>query len=255
MPVSIAYRKDVLLDGQNPCYLYGYGSYGINLDPRFSTVRLSLLDRGFVFAMAHIRGGSEMGRLWYENGKFLQKKNTFTDFIAVAEALIAAGYTQSDRLAISGGSAGGLLMGAVMNMRPDLFQVVVADVPFVDVMNTMLDESIPLTVTEYEEWGNPNDQRYFDYMLSYSPYDNVERKAYPHILITGGLNDPRVQYWEPAKWAAKLRDYKTDDHTLLLKTNMGAGHGGASGRYERIKEVAFEYAFILDKLSGKNDDK
>lgn len=250
VPVSLAYRKDLVLDGSNPCYLYGYGSYGINLDPRFSTVRLSLLDRGFVFAMAHIRGGSEMGRLWYEHGKFLQKKNTFTDFIAVAETLIAEGYTQSDRLAISGGSAGGLLMGAVMNMRPDLFRVVVADVPFVDVMNTMLDESIPLTVTEYEEWGNPNDRIYFEYMLSYSPYDNVERKAYPHILITGGLNDPRVQYWEPAKWAAKLRAMKQDDHTLLLKTNMGAGHGGASGRYERIKEMAFEYAFVLDKIGA-----
>lgn len=255
VPVSIAYRKGLTLDGTHPCYLYGYGSYGINLDPRFSTVRLSLLDRGFVFAMAHIRGGSEMGRLWYETGKFLQKKNTFTDFISVAETLIEKGYTQSDRLAISGGSAGGLLMGAVTNMRPDLFRVVVADVPFVDVMNTMLDESIPLTVTEYEEWGNPNDRIYFEYMLSYSPYDNVGRKAYPHMLITGGLNDPRVQYWEPAKWAAKLRDYKVGDGTLLLKTNMGAGHGGASGRYERIKEMAFEYAFVLDKMPMAFTDK
>lgn len=249
VPLSIAYKKGMVLDGNNPCYLYGYGSYGINMDPYFSTGRLSLLDRGFVFAMAHVRGGSEMGRKWYDNGKFLFKKNTFTDFIACAETLVASKFTNANSLAISGGSAGGLLMGAVMNLRPDLFKVVVADVPFVDVMNTMLDETIPLTVTEYEEWGNPNDKTYFEYMLSYSPYDNVERKAYPNILAIGGLNDPRVQYWEPAKWTAKLRDYKTDQNTLILKTNMGAGHGGASGRYERIKELAFEYAFVIDHLT------
>jgi len=248
VPLSIAYKKGLKKDGNNPCYLYGYGSYGANMDPYFSTIRLSLLDRGYVYAMAHIRGGSEMGRQWYEDGKFLNKKNTFTDFIACADALIANDYTNSNKLAMSGGSAGGLLMGAVMNMRPDLFHVVVADVPFVDVINTMLDETIPLTVTEFEEWGNPKEKAYFDYMLSYSPYDNVERKNYPFMLVTAGLNDPRVQYWEPAKWVAKLRDYKTDDNILILKTNMGAGHGGASGRYERIKEMAFEYAFVLDKI-------
>jgi oligopeptidase B len=209
---------------------------------------VSLEDRGVVYAIAHIRGGREMGRKWYEDGKFLKKKNTFTDFVNCAEHLVAEKYTSSEKLAIAGGSAGGLLMGAVANMRPDLFNTVVAHVPFVDVMNTMLDETIPLTVVEYEEWGNPNDKTYFDYMLSYSPYDNVEAKAYPNILVTAGLNDPRVQYWEPAKWTAKLRDLKTDDKTLLLKTNMGAGHGGASGRYEALKEYAFEYAFVLDKL-------
>jgi oligopeptidase B len=251
VPLSIAYRKGLKRDGKNPCYLYGYGSYGSNMDPYFSTVRLSLMDRGYVFAMAHVRGGSEMGRKWYEDGKFLNKKNTFTDFIACAEALVSGKYTNSDKLAISGGSAGGLLMGAVTNLRPDLFKVVVADVPFVDVMNTMLDETIPLTVTEYEEWGNPNEKKYFDYMLSYSPYDNVEKKNYPSMLITGGLNDPRVQYWEPAKWAAKIRDYKTDSNILVLKTNMGAGHGGASGRYDRIKEMAFEYSFVIDKIGTR----
>ena len=255
VPLSIAYRKGLKRDGANPCYLYGYGSYGSNMDPYFSSARLSLMDRGYVYAMAHIRGGSEMGRHWYENGKFLNKKNTFTDFIACAETLIKEKYTSSEKMAISGGSAGGLLMGAVVNMRPDLFNVVVADVPFVDVMNTMLDETIPLTVTEYEEWGNPNEKAYFDYMLTYSPYDNVEKKDYPNMLITGGLNDPRVQYWEPAKWAAKLREYKTDDKTLLLKTNMGAGHGGASGRYERLKELAFEYSFVIDKIGTREVTK
>lgn len=248
IPISVAYKKGVKRDGKNPCYLYAYGSYGSSTEPYFSTIRVSLLDRGFVFAIAHIRGGSEMGRKWYEDGKFLKKKNTFTDFINCAEHLIKEKYTNSDKLAIAGGSAGGLLMGAVVNMRPDLFNTVVAHVPFVDVINTMLDETIPLTVVEYEEWGNPNDKTYFDYMLSYSPYDNVEAKDYPNILITAGLNDPRVQYWEPAKWTAKLRELKTDNNTLLLKTNMGAGHGGASGRYEAMKEYAFEYAFVLDKL-------
>lgn len=248
IPISVAYKKGVKRDGSNPTYLYAYGSYGSSTEPYFSTIRVSLLDRGFVYAIAHIRGGSEMGRRWYEDGKFLKKKNTFTDFINCAEHLVKEKYTSSDKLAIAGGSAGGLLMGAVVNMRPELFNTVVAHVPFVDVINTMLDETIPLTVVEYEEWGNPNDKTYFDYMLSYSPYDNVEAKNYPNILITAGLNDPRVQYWEPAKWTAKLRATKTDNNTLLLKTNMGAGHGGASGRYEALKEYAFEYAFVLDKL-------
>jgi oligopeptidase B len=248
VPISIVYRKGAQRNGRNPMLLYGYGSYGASMDPSFSPNRLSLIDRGFIYAIAHIRGGGDLGRPWYESGKLLNKRNTFTDFIVCAEHLIRAGYTSPERLAIQGGSAGGLLMGAVTNLRPDLFAVVVAQVPFVDVVNTMLDPSIPLTVIEYEEWGNPNDKAYFDYMLSYSPYDNVAAKAYPHILITAGLNDPRVQYWEPAKWTAKLRAAKTDDRRLLLKTNMGAGHGGASGRYDNLREVAFIYAFILDTL-------
>ena len=211
-------------------------------------MRFSLIDRGVIYAIAHIRGGEDFGRPWYEDGKLLSKRNTFTDFIACGEHLIAEGYTSRERLAIMGGSAGGLLMGAVTNMRPDLFNAVVARVPFVDVMNTMLDASIPLTVTEYEEWGNPNEKKYYDYMMSYSPYDNVEAKEYPNILITAGLNDPRVQYWEPAKWTARLRALKTDHNRLLLKTNMGAGHGGASGRYDYLEEIAFIYAFVLDVL-------
>ncbi|MBI3665083.1 MAG: S9 family peptidase, partial [Acidobacteria bacterium] len=239
-------------DGRNPLMLYGYGSYGLSMDPAFSSNRLSLLDRGFVYAIAHIRGGGEMGRLWYEDGKLLKKKNTFTDFIACAEHLIAQKYTSPDRLVIYGGSAGGLLMGAVTNMRPDLFKAVIAKVPFVDVVNTMLDESIPLTVTEFEEWGNPKDKKYYEYMRSYSPYDNVKAKAYPNMLITTSLNDPRVAYWEPAKWTAKLRKMKTDHNVLLLKTNMGAGHGGPSGRYEQLKETAFDYAFIFDLLGIEN---
>jgi len=248
VPISLVYKKGLVKDGTNPLYLYGYGSYGISMDPYFSSQRVTLIDRGFVYAIAHIRGGEELGRGWYEAGKFLHKKNTFTDFINCAEHLIAQGFTASDRLVIAGGSAGGLLMGAVMNLRPDLFHTVIAHVPFVDVIHTMMDDTLPLTVIEYEEWGNPNERQYFDYMRSYSPYDNVEAKAYPHLLITAGLNDPRVSYWEPAKWCAKLRVMKTDSHRLLLKTNMGAGHAGASGRYERIKEIAFEYAFILDLL-------
>ncbi len=254
VPISIAYKKGLKKNGKNPCYMRGYGSYGASSDPYFSSVRISLLDRGFVFAIPHIRGGSEMGRQWYEDGKYLKKKNTFTDFIACAEHLIAEKYTSTESLCISGGSAGGLLMGAVMNMRPDLINTVVAEVPFVDVINTMLDESIPLTVVEYEEWGNPNNKEYYDYMKSYSPYDNVEAKDYPNILITAGLNDPRVQYWEPAKWAAKLRTLKTDNNILLLKTNMGAGHGGASGRYEALKELAFEYAFVIDNVGDSVKD-
>jgi oligopeptidase B len=252
IPISLVHRRGIKRDGQNPTLLYGYGSYGASMDPNFSSNRLSLIDRGFVFAIAHIRGGGEMGRPWYESGKLLSKKNTFGDFVASAEHLIAEGYTSPDRLAIQGGSAGGLLMGAVTNMRPDLFAVVVAQVPFVDVINTMLDASIPLTVVEYEEWGNPNEKNAYDYMLSYSPYDNVQRKDYPSILITAGLNDPRVQYWEPAKWTARLRAAKTDDHRLLLKTNMGAGHGGPSGRYDYLKEIAFIYAFVLDTLGVKS---
>ncbi len=248
VPISLVYKKGLKKNGDNPTLLYGYGSYGISVDPRFNSNRISLLDRGFVYAIAHIRGGGDLGRPWYQDGKFLKKKNTFTDFIAAAEHLIDEQYTSPDHLSIMGGSAGGLLMGAVTNMRPDLFKVVIANVPFVDVVNTMLDASIPLTVIEYEEWGNPNQKNFYDYMLSYSPYDNVAAKAYPNILITAGLNDPRVQYWEPAKWTAKLRTLKTDNNRLLLKTNMGAGHSGKSGRYSRLHTVAFDYAFMLDRL-------
>ena len=249
VPISLVYKQGIERDGSNPLWLTGYGSYGYSYPIDFSSIRLSLLDRGMVYAIAHIRGGEEMGRKWYEEGKFLNKKNTFTDFIACAEHLIAEKWTSSDRLAISGGSAGGLLMGAVINERPDLFKVVVADVPFVDVLTTILDTSLPLTVLEWEEWGNPNDSQYYEYIKSYSPYDNVTAKEYPAMLITAGLNDSRVKYWEPAKWTAKLRELKTDDNLLLLKTNMSAGHGGASGRYEYLKEIAFEYAFVLDRLN------
>ena len=248
VPISMVYKQGVEPDGTNPLFLTGYGSYGVSYPASFSSIRLSLLDRGIIYAIAHIRGGQEMGRKWYEDGKFLKKKNTFTDFIACGEYLIKENWTASDRLVISGGSAGGLLMGAVVNMRPDLFKAVVADVPFVDVVTTILDESLPLTVIEWDEWGNPNDKTYYDYMKSYSPYDNVEAKDYPDMLILGGLNDTRVKYWEPAKWTAKLRELKTDNNILLLKTNMGAGHGGASGRYESLKETAFEYAFLLNRL-------
>lgn len=248
VPISVVYKQEFRGKGPQPLFLYAYGAYGHTVDPSFSSARLSLLNRGMVFAIAHIRGGGAMGRPWYEDGKLLNKRNTFTDFIACAEHLIGLGYTAADRLAISGGSAGGLLMGAVVNMRPDLFRAVDASVPFVDLMNTMLDPSLPLTVIEYDEWGNPNEEAYFKYMHSYSPYDNVTAQAYPHMLITAGLNDPRVHYWEPAKWCAKLRDVKTDDHVLLLKTNMGAGHQGASGRYGYLEELAFDYAFVLDRL-------
>ncbi len=246
VPISLVYKKGMVKNGKNPLLLYGYGAYGASMDPYFSSSRLSLLDRGFIYAIAHVRGGSEMGRWWYEQGKLLHKKNTFIDFIACAEHLIAEKYTSPEYLVISGGSAGGLLMGAVTNMRPDLFKGVVADVPFVDVLNTMLDPSLPLTVIEYEEWGNPHEEEYYFYIKSYSPYDNVEAKDYPNILVTAGLNDARVSYWEPAKWVAKLRALKTDDNLLLLKTKMSAGHGGASGRYDYLKDVAFEYAFMLD---------
>ncbi len=246
VPVSLVFPAGLERDANNPCLLIGYGSYGISYDPYFSSNLVSLLQRGFVVAYAHIRGGGEMGRQWKDDGKYLKKKNTFTDFIACAETIIERGYTSPRCLMISGRSAGGLLMGAVTNMRPDLFAGVVAGVPFVDVVNTMLDASIPLTVIEWEEWGNPADPEYYHYMKSYSPYDNVEAKDYPAILATAGLNDPRVQYWEPAKWVAKLRACKTDDNPLLLKTEMGAGHFSKSGRYDYLEEVALEYAFILD---------
>jgi oligopeptidase B len=247
IPLSLVYRKGTQRNGTNPLLMAGYGSYGYSYPDSFSSNRLSLLDRGVVLAIAHIRGGAELGRKWYEDGKFLNKKNTFTDFIACAEYLVKEAWTSPDQLAIVGGSAGGLLMGAVTNLRPELFKAVIAHVPFVDVVTTILDESLPLSVMEWEEWGNPNDKAYYDYMKSYSPYDNVAKKDYPAMLVTGGLNDPRVSYWEPAKWVAKLRRLKTDNNVLLLRTNMGAGHGGASGRYERLKEIAFEYAFLLDQ--------
>jgi oligopeptidase B len=249
VPISLVYRKDSRKAGGNPLLLYGYGSYGYSMDAKFSATRLSLLDRGFVYAIAHVRGGEEMGRWWYEDGKLLKKKNTFTDFIDCAEYLIAKGYTRSDMLYSAGGSAGGLLMGAVLNMRPDLFNGVIARVPFVDVVTTMLDESIPLTTAEFDEWGNPNEKAYYDYMLSYSPYDQVERKEYPNLLVTTSLHDSQVQYFEPAKWVAKLRAKKMDRNRLLLKTNMEAGHGGASGRYKRYRDAAFQWAFLLD-LAG-----
>jgi oligopeptidase B len=246
VPVSIVYRKGTQRNGQNPLLLYAYGSYGSSRDATFSSARLSLLDRGFVYAIAHIRGGQEMGRWWYEDGKLLKKQNTFTDYIDVADFLVAEGYTNTDMLFARGGSAGGLLMGAILNMRPDLFKGVLALVPWVDVVTTMLDESIPLTTSEYDEWGDPNNEEYYWYMLTYSPYDNVEAKAYPNILVTTGLHDSQVQYFEPAKWVAKLRALKTDDNVLILKTNMEAGHGGASGRYKRYRDTALEYAFMLD---------
>lgn len=253
VPVSIVYRKGALDAGPAPLYMTGYGAYGINYDPYFSSSRVSLLDRGVVFAIAHVRGGADLGRAWYENGKYLNKRNTFGDFIAAAEMLVASKKTTPEKLAVEGSSAGGMLIGAVINMRPDLFRAAVAGVPFVDVVTTMLDETIPLTVIEWEEWGNPNKPEYYAYMKSYSPYDNVVAQAYPALLVTAGLNDPRVQYWEPAKWVAKLRTHNTGTHPLLLKTNMSAGHGGASGRYDYLKETAFEYAFVLRELGVARD--
>jgi oligopeptidase B len=247
VPVSIVYRKDKFKkDGTNPCFQYAYGSYGSSMPAFFSSVRLSLLDRGFVYAIAHIRGGQEMGGQWYEDGKMMKKKNTFNDFIDCSEYLVKEKYSAPNKLFANGGSAGGLLMGAITNMRPDLYKGVIADVPFVDVMSTMEDETIPLTTFEWKEWGNPNIKEEYDYMLSYSPYDNVEKKAYPNLLITTGLHDSQVQYWEPAKWVAKLRTHKTDKNLLFLKTNMEAGHGGASGRFESLKEDALMYAFVFD---------
>ena len=252
VPISLVYRKTTPLQGKSPLLLQGYGPYGSSREAAFASPRLSLLDRGFVFAIAHVRGGQEMGRDWYEAGRLLHKKNTFTDFIDCAELLIQEGYADKKRVYAMGGSAGGLLMGAVINLRPELFHGVVASVPFVDVVTTMLDDTIPLTTFEYEEWGNPHRKEYYDYMLSYSPYDNVEAKNYPNLLVTTGLHDSQVQYWEPAKWVAKLRALKTDANRVLLYTNMGAGHGGATGRFKKHKETAMEFAFLLD-LSEKKE--
>lgn len=250
IPVSLVYHKNTLKSAETPLLLYGYGSYGHTVDASFSNVRLSLLDRGFIYAIAHIRGGEYLGRDWYEDGKMLHKKNTFFDFIDAAKYLFTENYTSPKHLYAMGGSAGGLLMGAVMNFEPELFNGIVAQVPFVDVVTTMLDDTIPLTTGEYDEWGNPNQKKYYDYMKSYSPYDNIEQKRYPNILITTGLHDSQVQYWEPAKWTAKLRDLKTDSNILIFKTDMSSGHGGASGRFESLKEEALEYAFLL-KLERK----
>ena len=250
VPISLVYKKDLNRDGNNPMLLYGYGAYGAAIDADFNSRRFSLLDRGFVFAIAHIRGGSDMGRAWYEDGKLFNKKNSFTDFIACAEHLIKEGFTSKEKLAIEGGSAGGLLVSACLTMRPDLFKAVIAKVAFVDVITTMSDPTIPLTTLEYDEWGNPEDFEYYKYMLSYSPYDNIRPVEYPHLLITTGLNDPRVAYWEPAKFAAKLREVKTDNNLLLLQTNFSSGHAGASGRYDNLKEVAIDYAFLIDRLCG-----
>ncbi len=246
IPISLVYKKGVQKNSKNPLLLYGYGSYGYSLDPYFSSVRLSLLNRGFVFAIAHIRGGEDLGREWYEDGKLLNKKNTFYDFIDCGEYLINQKYTNTEHLYASGGSAGGLLMGAVINMKPELWNGVIASVPFVDVISTMLDESIPLTTGEFDEWGNPKNKIYYDYIKTYSPYDNIEAKEYPHLLVTTGYWDSQVQYWEPAKWVAKLREFKTDNNLLLMDCNMDVGHGGASGRFKRYKEISLEYAFLLN---------
>lgn len=246
VPISLVYRKEVKKDGNNPLLQYAYGSYGHSMEPNFDSTIFSLLDRGFIYAIAHIRGGEEMGRQWYEDGKLLKKMNTFTDYIDCSKFLIAQKYTNPKQLYAQGGSAGGLLMGAVVNMAPELYNGVIAQVAFVDVVTTMLDETIPLTTGEYDEWGNPNEKLYYDYMKSYSPYDNVKAQNYPNMLVTTGLHDSQVQYWEPAKWVAKLRDLKTDSNLLFLDTNMDAGHGGASGRFEALKELAKEFSFLLD---------
>ncbi|MFT4977779.1 MAG: oligopeptidase B [Myxococcota bacterium] len=250
IPISMVRLAGVEPDGNNPTQLIGYGSYGYSYPAYFSTSRLSLVERGMIVAIAHIRGGSEMGRRWYEDGKGFHKMNTFTDFIAAAEHLVSEGWTSPSKLSIQGGSAGGLLMGAVSNMRPDLFAAVVAQVPFVDAVNTMMDASLPLTVTEYDEWGNPNEREVFDFMLTYSPYDNVSAKGYPAMFVSAGLNDPRVGYWEPAKWVARLRATRTDDHTMCLRTFMGAGHGGQSGRYGQLKDLSYVYSFAIDQLGA-----
>jgi oligopeptidase B len=244
IPISLVYKKGYVKDGSRPLLLYGYGSYGNSIDAGFSSSRLSLLNRGFAFAIAHIRGGQEMGRQWYEDGKMMKKKNTFTDFIDCGKFLVANKYTSSKHLYAMGGSAGGLLMGAVVNMANDLWNGVIAQVPFVDVVNTMLDESIPLTTNEFDEWGNPKNKEAYFYMKSYSPYENIEAKPYPHMLVITGLHDSQVQYFEPAKWVAKLRTTKTDKNLLLLKTNMEYGHGGASGRFDYLKDIALQYAFL-----------
>ncbi len=248
IPMSLVYKKGLKKDGKNPALIYGYGSYGYTIDPTFRLSILPLLDRGFVYAIAHIRGGQINGRAWYEGGKLLHKMNTFTDFNDCAQYLVGQGYTSTEKLFANGGSAGGLLMGAIINLRPDLYKGVIADVPFVDVVTTMLDESIPLTTSEFDEWGNPKEEKYYDYMKSYSPYDNVVAKNYPALMVTTGLHDSQVQYWEPAKWVAKLRDLKTDGNTLIFRINMDYGHGGASGRFQWIEETALEYAFIFDLL-------
>ena len=245
VPVSIVYKKGFVKDGNAPLLLYAYGSYGNSMDASFSSARLSLLNRGFAFAIAHIRGGQEMGRQWYEDGKLMKKKNTFTDFIDCGEFLIAQKYSSKEHLYAQGGSAGGLLMGAIATMRPDLWHGVIAQVPFVDVINTMLDESIPLTTNEFDEWGNPKNKDAYDYMKSYSPYENVSKNGYPNMLVTTGLHDSQVQYFEPAKWVAKIRALKTDNKLLLLYINMEAGHGGASGRFNYLKEVAMQYSFLF----------
>jgi len=250
VPVSMVYRKGLRRDGKRPLLMYAYGSYGATMEPTFSSVRFSLIDRDFTYAIAHVRGGQEMGRPWYDDGKMMHKMNTFTDFIDVGEHLVREGYPSRALMAANGGSAGGLLMGAVANLAPDLFRVIVADVPFVDVINTMLDASIPLTAQEWEQWGNPNIREQYDYMMRYSPYDNVERKDYPRMLVISGINDSRVAYWEPTKWVARLRATKTDQNPLLLRMHMGAGHGGSSGRYERFREMAFRYAFIVDQIGS-----
>ncbi len=252
VPISMVYRKELKKDGTNPLLLYAYGSYGHTMDTYFSSTRLSILDRGFIFAIAHIRGGEDLGRQWYEDGKLLKKKNTFTDFIDCSKYLIQEKYTSPAHLYAEGGSAGGLLMGAVVNMAPELYNGVIAQVPFVDVVTTMLDDTIPLTTGEYDEWGNPNNKKYYEYMLSYSPYDNVKAQQYPNMYVSTGLHDSQVQYWEPAKWVAKLRTLKNDNTVLYLNTNMDAGHGGASGRFEAIKELAEEYSFLLDLEKIKN---
>lgn len=246
VPISMIYRKGLQKNGKNPLLLYAYGSYGITMDTYFSSTRLSLLDRGFVYAIAHIRGGEDLGRQWYEDGKLLKKKNTFTDFIDCSKFVINEKFTSAEHLYAEGGSAGGLLMGVIINEAPELYNGVIAQVPFVDVITTMLDDSIPLTTGEYDEWGNPNNKKYYDYMLSYSPYDNVKAQNYPNMYVSTGLHDSQVQYWEPAKWVAKLRNLKTNNNLLFLDTNMDAGHGGASGRFEALRDLAKEFSFLLD---------
>jgi oligopeptidase B len=246
IPISMVYKKRLNKDGKNPLLLYAYGSYGHSMDATFSSTRLTMLDRGFIFAIAHIRGGEDLGRQWYEDGKLLKKKNTFTDFIDCSKFVIEQKYTVPEHLYAEGGSAGGLLMGAIVNLAPELYHGIIVQVPFVDVITTMLDESIPLTTGEYDEWGNPNIKKYYNYMASYSPYDNVKKQNYPNMYVSTGLHDSQVQYWEPAKWVAKLRNLKTNNSILFLDTNMDAGHGGASGRFEAIKELAKEYSFLLD---------
>jgi oligopeptidase B len=251
VPISVVYLKSKKLDATGPLYLYGYGSYGMSMDISFNSNIFSLVDRGFVYAIAHPRGGGEMGKTWHDDGRMMRKKNTFTDFITAAEYLLDNGYGAKHQLMIEGASAGGLLMGAVTNMRPDLFRAVIAKVPFVDVINTMLDESLPLTIGEFEEWGNPKEKPAFDYMISYSPYDNIQPQAYPNMLVKTSFNDSQVMYWEPAKYVARMRSIRSDHNPLLLKTNMGAGHGGASGRYDRLHDAAFDYAFLLSQVGIK----